>query len=127
MERWHVVLCALLTVLATGVSLRWKDFSQPDKVFIATPSASASVRSAQEAAVSYLGDAMNDVDGDLVVSVSYGSKPDPIWGEVEYPPTSSKWYFKAEWRMTTTGGGYLFFKITHDQYVNSPWRGNKLE
>ena len=127
MVRWRVVLFASFFVLSSGASGTLKDFSQPEKVFIATISAFPSVRSAQEAAVSYLGDAMNDVDGDLVVSVSYGSKPDPIWGEVEYPATSAKWYFKAVWRITTSGGGYLFLKITHDQYTNSPWRGNKLE
>lgn len=102
-----------------------KEFSQPARVFIATTVSYAGSTSAKESVLIYLEEAMGDHNGDLLVEVTY-DRSETIFGEIDYPPSSRKWYFVADWKITTKGSGYLFRNLTRKEFFDSYKGGNRL-
>ena len=109
----QLVLCPGPTVVSEEKQ-RVKEFNQPEKVFIAA--SGNSQEQAKQAIMIYLEEAMNDTEGDLLVEAKRDCSdpytPNLLWGEIEYPPTSHTWWFRATWRITVKGGGYLFDKLS---------------
>jgi hypothetical protein len=126
MKRIHIVT-TILIVLSSHLSVQEnssskRDFSQPARVFIATTDKWAHSGSAREAVLIYLEEAMSDHDGDLLVEVTF-NRYETIFGEIDYPPSSKKWYFVADWKITTKGSGYLFRTLTRKEFYDS-YRGS---